>query len=75
MDFFHTERQCREREASDEELSVIDTLFQRSESLSENERVSLFYIAGYICFKEGVTNSESESISPFTEDTSYEFTH
>ena len=63
-EFFHVQNLCCSKEMSDDELSVIDSLFERSNSLSDNERSSLYYICGYICFKEGIVNdSESDLLT------------
>ena len=47
----------------DEGLELLDSCFNYASDLSENEKASLYYISGYVAFKESLTVPDDVVIS------------
>lgn len=60
----HTERECCEQEITSTEIDLLDDLPDLQEALTSSELQSLFYICGYIAFKEGITYSDENPERP-----------
>ena len=48
-------------EANDEDIELVETCFTESSNLNEEERSSLYYISGYVAYKEGLGIPTNES--------------
>ena len=55
----HNDKQlCCQRSLNDNELDSLDSCFDSATNLSVSERSALFYISGYVTFKEKLASSE-----------------
>lgn len=70
-DIFETATECCKNNVfvKDEDLDCLDDAFENASSLNEQEKATLYYICGYIAFKEkiGVVYDETLPQSEFTE--------
>ena len=59
---------CPDIQTCDEDMECLDNAFEHSSNLNEEERASIYFICGYIAFKEGLGVSCDENIqsSEFT---------
>ena len=48
----HEKAECYKQPLSEEELGLIDLSFNNVSNLDEHERAALYYIAGYVAYKE-----------------------
>ena len=51
---WHAEMDCCIQPLNHDELRLLDDCFDLPSNLSEIERSSVYYIAGYVCFKENI---------------------
>ena len=58
----HLEKECCAVEFKDnvEDLDLLNECFQQSANLSEEEKASLYYICGYVTYKEGLPSADGE---------------
>lgn len=65
---------CCNSEFSDQELECLDAAVIKADKVTLSERSALFYICGYVTFKEKLSNC-SESTVSFYSDSDSEFVH
>ena len=44
----------------DEDIELLDSWFSKASDLTEAQRTSLYYICGYVTFKEDINSSECD---------------
>ena len=71
-DVAHADQNCCEEPLNDIELNLMDSCFQNSTKLSDVERCTVYFIAGYVAFKEDEFASQN---MPETSSIDSEFTN
>ena len=67
-DMMSTDRVCcMNVQDKDEDLELIDECFERASELSESERSAIFYICGYVVFKESIPTVDDLENCPESE--------
>ena len=56
----HVKKNCCSAPLNDEEVMMLDRCFELIESLTETEKSSLYYIAGYVAKKEDLCAGEGQ---------------
>ena len=68
---FHQKKECCSAEFTEDELICMDNCFEDASNLTANEKATLYYISGYVTFKEGMSpglleNDNHKDVSEFT---------
>ena len=60
---WHSQNECCHVTLNDDELECLPKAFECSSKISEIERSSLYYICGYVCFKEGIHSDKHKEVA------------
>ena len=58
---------CQELQSCDEDLDLVESAFAQSSNLNDDERSTLYYISGYVAFKENIGIRVTEKINKDSE--------
>jgi len=58
-------------QSNDEDIELIETSFSQASNIAEDERSALYYIAGYVAFKENIGVDLSENATPLPTEGEY----